>query len=323
MKGKIGIFLHGQNGDIMTAMSVLKYREQLWPDKDLVWFVNAPNSDALKHQDIEIRPFAHGWGYPERCTPEGPDNVRAREMGLPAWEDWSSLKTKDNRLHQQKKLDFELTKDLEDGYFPAPYELTPKQRHGIDYPNCSRKVFGVNPSIPWHPVLEFSEEEIDRVNAFIRFNLLKRGKVIMVETFAGSGQSKLTHEMVMETMRICRERLGLCTFLFCSDKYLRDQPLFPVDMFQQEDVYSLRDFTVRECGMFINHCDLFIGVSSGISVSTSHWGSKPVPKLQYCGSFICSTVTLATGAISLVTTDDNPLCEQQYFSELKILLEKI
>ena len=36
MKPKIGIFLPGLNGDIMQAMSVLKYKDVLWPGKEIV-----------------------------------------------------------------------------------------------------------------------------------------------------------------------------------------------------------------------------------------------------------------------------------------------
>ena len=34
---KIGIFIPGGHGDIMTAMSVLKYKDILWPSKEIIW----------------------------------------------------------------------------------------------------------------------------------------------------------------------------------------------------------------------------------------------------------------------------------------------
>lgn len=65
--GKVGIFLHGQVGDLATAMSVLKYRKELWGDKEIIWFANWPNADLLKYAPIdEVRmwPWA-GNGLPE------------------------------------------------------------------------------------------------------------------------------------------------------------------------------------------------------------------------------------------------------------------
>ena len=45
-------------------------------------------------------------------------------------------------------------------------------------------------------------------------------KCVAIETFAGSSQSKLTDEMVRETMKLCKEQLGECYFIFMSHKYL-------------------------------------------------------------------------------------------------------
>ena len=58
MSGKIGIFAASQVGDIMTAMSVFKYREELWPGKEIVWFCDSRFNDALKFSPVsEIRPY--------------------------------------------------------------------------------------------------------------------------------------------------------------------------------------------------------------------------------------------------------------------------
>lgn len=319
---KIGIFLHGQNGDIMTAMSVLKYRDQLWPGKDLVWFVNKPNSNNLHgHEDIEIRPFAHGWGYPDRCAPDSNDNINAKANGLPLWEDWSVLKHSNGKLCLENAKMFRATSDLEDGYFPAPYHIEPENRHGIDYPNVSRTVFGVDKSLPWHPVLKFYNHDQFTVELFI--NKLPKGrKNILIETFGGSGQSILSHEMVMKSLILCREKWGECNFIFASDKYLRNTPDYPYEIVERDDVFMFSALTVRQFGLVINYCDFMICVSSGISVATSHWEAKPVPKIQYCGSFICSTVTLARGPIHLVETDGHRYSDKTFFTVLNECLEK-
>ena len=295
--GKIGIFLHGQVGDLATAMSVLKYRKELWGDKEIIWFANWPNADLLKYAPIsEVRmwPWA-GNGLPEGC----PDF-------------YPLLCDQDNKLNYELAKQYDLTRDLTEGYFPAPHMMTPEKRHGIDYPNCSRKVFGVDASKEWHPVLSWSDEEK------YHLSLSPGRKTIMIETFFGSGQSKWDDLMTVKTIEMCREAWGVCNFIFASHKNTEQFKDF-------EGYYTCADFTPRESALLINCCDLFVGVSSGMSVVTSAWGLKPVPKVQYCGSYTCSTVALATGEISLITSDDKPLeqSKKEFFIKLKEVISRI
>jgi len=276
--GKIGIFCPGQVGDLATAMSVLKYRKELWGDKEIVWFVNFPNADLLRYAPIdEVRP----WPWAGNGLPEGTPDF------------YPMLCNSGNRLNKELAKKYELTADLEDGYFPAPHQLTVQQREGVDYPNCSRKVFGIAAEREWHPVLGWSQEE-----SKIRIDVYdKSRKTIMLETFCGSGQSMWNDLMTVRTIEICREAWGSCNFLFCSHKNTEQFKDF-------EGYYSLANFTPRQAAVMINYCDLFVGISSGISVVTSAWGLRPTPKIQFCGSYTCSTVTLSLGEINLITTDE-------------------
>jgi hypothetical protein len=301
-RGKIGIFLPGGNGDIMSAMSVLKYKDALWPDKDIVWFCGLDGHqsgsmyrDVLKYNDAisEIR----------------------------IWEDFITygLKDANNRLDQSHKHLFESTKDLEQGYFPAPWMMTVEQRHGIDYPNISRKVFSADPSWEWHPYLGFSDEERKAVEEF--FLKLPRKKTIMLETSASSFVSLLDDDLVRETISMCRAKLGECNFIFVS--------LGGSSKFSDEvEAIPCSCFTVRQTALVSNYCDLFIGISSGISVATCCWGNKPVPKLQYCQNFFESTVSLANGPIELVVREypdarQNHNHRQEFKSKLSDILGKL
>jgi hypothetical protein len=301
MKSKIGIFLPGLNGDIMSAMSVLKYRDILWPDKDIVWFCNMPMADALKFNIVsEIRPWPNGWcGW-------------GKEQGVVLQEDWNVLKTETNHLNQDLKQQFELTHDLDEGYFPAPWMMSVEQRHGIDYPNISRKVFGADPSWEWHPYLCFSQEEIDMVRDWCL--TLPHSKTVMLETYLSSGPRWLSDDMTHETMRLCRERFGKCNFIFASK----------VDIAKFQDdvgIVSCPHFTVRQTALVNNHSDLFVSIGSGISVATSCWGNKVIPKIQYTGSFIGSTVSLANGPIEAIYHDHRvPAAEQEYYQKLRQIL---
>jgi len=293
-KGKIGIFLPGLNGDIMQAMSVLKYKEVLWPDKDIVWFCSQPRFlDVLKYNDAiaEIRHWPEGWKLPERCELE---NLTVAAKGDPLWADFSILVDPNNRLDPKHKYLFESTKDLEQGYFPAPWMMSLEQRHGIDYPNISRKVFGANPSWEWHPYLGFSDEEREAAKLFCL--TLPHSRTIMLETDFHSGVSPWDDNLTREVMTLCRAKLGSCNFIFaCAtdiSKFVDDG-----------GVVSASSFTVRQTALLNNYSDLFIGISSGISQAVNAWELKPTPKLQYCGSYIMSSASLANGPFQLIVTD--------------------
>lgn len=271
LTGKIGIFAPVANCDLITVTSVLHYREILWPEKDVVWFANPPHADALKYSAVEVRPFPPEW---------------VNDVGAAL-----GLKNRQNRLCQVRKHDFESTRDLDDGFFPVPWMFTAEQRHGVSYPNVSKRLFGIDASWPWHPVLNFSDKEREEVRDLCA--RLPHSRTVMLETEAVSGHSAWNDGLTRRTMRVCREVLGPCNFVFAS---LGDHSRF----FDDEGVASCSHLTVRQASLVNDYSDLFVGVSSGLSVSTSRWGARPTPKVQYCGSWVCSTVDLAMGPISLV-----------------------
>ena len=80
---KIGIFLPGLYGDMAQATSVLKYKDILWPNSEIIWFCgNTKYRDILAHNSAiaEIRHWPEGWGLPERCELE---NQTAAAKGEP------------------------------------------------------------------------------------------------------------------------------------------------------------------------------------------------------------------------------------------------
>lgn len=294
MSNKVGIFLPGLHGDMMQAMSVLKYKDIIWPGRDIVWFCgNTKYRDVLKYNDAisEIRYWPEGYKLPERCIQE---NLTAASKGEPLWADFSVLMGPNNHLDQNRKHDFESTKDLEFGYFPAPWHMHASLRPGVDYPNVSRKVFGADPSWEWHPYLCFIDEEREVVQEFC--SKLPHSKTIMLETDFHSGVSPWDDNLTRETMAICRQKLGKCNFIFaCAPDNSR--------FFDDAGVVSCSQFTVRQTALVNNYSDLFIGVSSGVSQAVNCWGNKPTPKLQYCGSFIMSSFSIRNGPFELVVKD--------------------
>lgn len=289
--GKIGIFLFGQAGDLMEAMSVLRYTDVLFPDKEIIWYANFPNADCLKYSNIsEVRAWLwSGNGLPVGCHDYYP-----------------LLCDSNNRLNKELASQYEGTKDLEDGYFPAPHMISAEKRDGVEYSNVSKQIFGVPMDWEWHPFLNWSEEEKEMVKNIIT-PLSPNKKTILLETFAGSGQSPYwTGETTKRVMQICKEKLGACNFVFGSNKHLGGQDNCGIpneQFFDDSTCLSCANLTVRQVALVNNYSDLVVGISSGVSVASSAWGLKPTPKIQWCGSKICSTSAIANGKFELVTTD--------------------
>jgi hypothetical protein len=319
MSSTVGIFLHGQQGDIMSAMSVLKYRQQLWGNARIVWYADRNNFDLFKYQDIEVREFPRGFGYPEMVVEENRKLVEAGKE--PIWEDWEPLVDWNNHVNVALKNNYPSLADINFGYFPAPHQMKVTERHGLSYPDCSKKVFSVPMEWEWHPVIAWSDEEIAEVEKFI--NPAKYQKRIFFETFAGSDQSKITKENVEVAVKLCKEMWPGCAIIFSSHKFLRAQENFPDGWFDQEDVLSAAKFTVRQCGILNNFVDLIISVSSGTTVACSAWGNKPTAIIQLCGSFICSTKSLASDRHFELVTTDNKTPDQwskEFYNTLSDLL---
>lgn len=328
MKRRIGIILPHQHGDLLTATGALYYREELWPNSDIIWFCNDSHKDLLKYQDVELRNFPHGWEIPQNdLIYKYADRIKKdKEDGLPDWEDLSLAKNQYNKLNQEIKHKFNSLKDLDEAYYPAPWMLTMAQRHGFQYPNISKRIFEIPMKYEWHPVLSFSEQERIDAKEFIE-GMTYLNKTVVIESFCGSGQSLLNDTMVRETMRVCREVFGVCNFVFVSHKYLNGNEIFPEDLKNEQGVYFASHFTVRQCALIIKECDLLISTSSGVTVAASCWENKDArfKTLQYTGSLMCSTIALREKDFELITYDDLPLhiAENNYYAALNKLLNQI
>ena len=325
MGKKVAIFLHGQNGDILEASSVLRYKDELWgPDCEITWFIQDENRDLFKFNPyLKLAQFPHGYGIPQSDM----DTIYADRIakdkadGKPEWIDLSLVKTHDNKLDMGKKQIWEpIIGSFDVGYFPAPHQLSPDQRTGIEYSLVSKKVFEVPDHNAWHPVLYWDQEERNNIHALHDLILSKNNRIVLIETYCGSGQSRMNDETVKISMRLCHEKWGNCAFVFVSHKYLNNQPEFPTWLTSLDNVYFDTSLTVRQVALFNNVAELFICISSGISVATSAWGMEPTAKFQFCGSEICSTKSIANGPFHLFTSDFIAEPEPIFERELKQFL---
>lgn len=304
--GKVGVGLPGQMGDVMTAMSVLKYREELFMNKEIIWFANSPNADCLRYAPIsEVRP----WPWPGNGLPlSHPGDL------------WPILCNENNRLNKELAKQYELTCDLDEMYFPAPYMIESEKRHNISYNNCSKKVFGLPDVYEWHPMLSFSDEERQGANFFM--GNMGGTKRVFIETFAGSSQSILDEEMVDRAIELCNEHWKDCLFIFGSHKFLRGQEQFPDRLLARGDTTSISKFTPRQSALISEQCDLMLSVSSGLTVAASAWGVKQPVTVQFCGSEICSTQAISHCDFKLVTADNKTFAQakDEYYSTLEKIL---
>lgn len=274
---KIGIFVHGQHGDIALCTCVLKYKDMLWPGKDVVWYLNlspekATYLDMLKHNDAisEIR------DWPQ--------------------VDFKTLIDENGQLILNKRQEFENMHDLHNGYFPAPWAMLPNNKfNNVNYANIPRMIYGVAPSLEWHPYLGYSDEEREAAKEFCA--KLPHSKTIMLETqLRSAGNFNLGEDVIRNIMHQCRSKFGKCNFIFAS---MMDHTKYVDD----EGVVSGSQFTVRQVGLLNNYSDLFIGVCSGITQVASCWGSKPTPRVELCGEIIQSNI-IANGPVTSALCDN-------------------
>lgn len=294
--GKIGIFAPEQHGDIALSTCGLKYKNTLWSEKDIVWFCNlAPHKssylDMLKFNDAisEIRDF------PQFKT----------------MEDFRDCVDINGHLRLERKYDFESMKDLDYGYFPPPWCVLPNNKYnGVLYADIPRIIYGANSSLEWHPYLCFSDEEREMTKDFC--STLPHTKTIMLETnLRSAGDFHLAEDTIKSLMSLCRNKFGKCNFIFASKI---DHSKFVDDI----GVVSCSQFTVRQTALVHNHCDLFIGVSSGITQAVSCWGNKPVPRVELCGTPIQSSV-IANGPVTSVICDNFSLEQMKYGLERAVI----
>lgn len=286
---KIGIFAYGAHGDIALCTSVLKYKDILWPGKDIVWYCNlkhesSPYSDMLKFNDAisEVR------DWPEQ------DGVQI---------DFRILKNEIGQLRLEQRNNVESIKDLHNGYFPAPWAMLPDNYFNtINYSNIPRIVCGADPSWEWHPYLKFSNEEREMTKEFC--SKLPYSKTIMLETqLRSAGDARMSEDLIKNIMRLCRDKWVNCNFIFASK-------LDYSHLVDDKGVVSASEFTVRQTALIHNHCDLFLGVTSGITMAASCWGNKPVPRIEMTSNTTHSSV-IANGPVTSVICENLSLEEKQ------------
>lgn len=127
-------------------------------------------------------------------------------------------------------------------------------------------------TVPLSPVIRLTEEEVINTRAFIKnsgiFDFERR---ILVETAPQSGQSNMNFDQaLLMAKKICRTHKNTCFVFSSNKKFNSDSP----------QIIDASGLTFRENADLINHCDLLIGASSGITwLSTSEY-CKKIPTIN-------------------------------------------
>jgi hypothetical protein len=306
MPGKIGIFAASQVGDIITATSVFKYKDELWPGKDIVWFCDARFNDALKFSPVsEIRPYT---GDSRGTVPNYQELKRNSGVG-PGM----------NRLDLAKAKNHPSVSDLDDGYFPLPWMLErAEQRAGIVYPQISQRIFGVDLSRPWRPVLGFSDDERTMVSEMM--SRLPYPRTVLIEN-SPCAYSAWNDDLTRLVQIMCRNRWGPTNFFFASGGHRSGNDMSR--FFDDPGCISGSDLTARQIALVNDHCNLFVGVAGALTFATSCWGAKPTPKLIYTGSQTFGAHYVANGRIEVVTMESHQHNAQNAENDLKRRLAKL
>lgn len=307
---KIGIFIPGANGDVLYSMSILKYKKEIFgDDTELIWFVEKKIFYLFKNNEANVRDWA--LDYP------------------------SFIMTPELKLDQIKKNMFDDTQDLDDGYFVYPALIPLEKRGELKHlSECTRYAMGLlNKSISWRPFFNPLESEKQCINNFVD-TLPKNKKNIMLETHYKSSQSTWNENMTIRTIEICTKMFGECNFLFASGVNTNE-------IKKPENIISCSHFSLREISLLYDYCDLFVGVSSGISVAVSCWHNKSVPMIQFCSDYWCSTFPVSNAPTELVTkciadnlsrdsngnitkvTNVEENIENEFYKRLRMIINKI
>jgi hypothetical protein len=267
--GIIAILNPGGVGDMLLSTSVLKYRNELWPGKDIVWYCVDQNNKVLSSVPglKELRPVVYkdrwlGWTTPHDC-----------DLFL-ATAPW--MTNLPERILQTN--------------FPIDTLMTDKHKRIVEKATSTRILGG------WHPCLECSD--VDRNVAETIRGLLPYDKTVMMETGYYSGQSFLTMEILERLISEIRRAWGDCNFVFVSGG---EKSLIP----EGRGMFSCSKLSLSSVVSLFNLSDAFVGVSSGLSIAVCSWDANPdVPRIELIQDPTAATRKVSRGPISTVFDEE-------------------
>jgi len=264
---KIGIYAPWANGDMIMSTPFLKYKEQIWPGAQIVWFVlpeenhhatclHRASPDIMAHNPYvsEIRPSTSNPSDVIRLRVGHRTNSEGHPLTV-------GLENSGRIVPGSRPAEFS---DLDLLYFPAPQHNCDKLT--TPFGLITRFVFAYPPGAEIHPCLYFSPEEDAKAETFL--TSLPHKHSVMLETAYNSGQSYWDEDLTRQVMHALRSILGFVNFVFAS-------PGTHKPFLDDAGVVDCSAFSIRQCIPVFNRCHLFMGTSSGISHAVSSWSANP------------------------------------------------
>ena len=236
----------GANGDCLYATILARQLRADHPGAHIVWAISSQCAGLLAnnpHVD-EV------WTIP-----------------IPGWEHhemmWRVFEREALARYARREFDHVLLSQIWPNNF--------RNFDGTVRPSILRS-YGRPITVPIENVINLTEDEIERTEAFVRkHNLMESGYNILFECSSKSGQSFVTPALAQEVTRHLYERLPQARVLFSTH--------LPMVVNDKRSVFA-GTVSLRETAHLTRYCSLFVGAGSGGSVVASSTAAKPLPMIQ-------------------------------------------
>lgn len=156
-------------------------------------------------------------------------------------------------------------------YLPQLWPNNMQNFDGTIRPSMLR-VYGRPITVPIKCVLNLTDREVDRVEAFVREHKLHDYRHrILVESNSMSSQSFLTPELAEFIAEMVRMQVPDCCFIMASNERVKSI---------RSGIIDASKLSIREIGALSHHATLLLGSASGLTVVTQSTAGKRLPMIQ-------------------------------------------
>jgi hypothetical protein len=236
----------GANGDCLYATILARQLRADHPAAHIVWAISSHCAGLLANN---------------------PHVDEVWEIPVTSWDQhevmWRVFEREALRRYIQRDFDHVLLSQI----WPNNFQ----NYDGTVRPSILRS-YGRPITVPIENVINLSEEEIQRVETFVREHRLKEFEhKILFECSSKSGQSFVTPGLAQEVAKHLYKRLPDAVVLFSTH--------LPMKIDDNRSLFA-GSLSLREVAHLTQHCSLFVGAGSGNSVAASSTAAKPLPMIQ-------------------------------------------
>jgi len=154
--------------------------------------------------------------------------------------------------------------------------------------------------LPLETILKLTDQEIEKANRFLSQIPNNERKKNLVENGPESGQSHATPEFMSNLM------LHLCAkneIVIASRKH--NGPDFDSIKSKYPNSFFFADLSIRECAEIFNHCQRYIGLSSGLNNACgTNWCKKDIEWIEIVNSMAASSAPIRSENKTFFTDSD-------------------